>query len=124
MPTSVEHLKGNIKRLFEAGVPILVGTDAPNPGTMHGASMHVELELLVDAGLTPKDALIGATSRAAACFDLKDRGRIAEELRADLLLVEGNPCADIKATRNIVGVWKSGVSVDLGDPSKQNGEAR
>ena len=91
---------------------ILAGTDVPNPGTAHGVSMHRELELLVQAGLTPQEALAAGTSRPADCFGLDDRGRIAPGLRADLLLVRGDPTTDILATRDIVAVLRSGVRVD------------
>lgn len=101
-----------ISQLQAAGVPILAGTDAPNPGTTYGASLHGELELYVEAGLTPVQALIAATSAPAAAFHLSDRGRIAPGLRADLLLVNGHPDEYIKATRAIVAVYKSGTEVD------------
>jgi imidazolonepropionase-like amidohydrolase len=101
-----------VRKLKAAGVPILAGTDAPNPGTLHGASIYRELELLVKAGLTPVEALIAATSAPAAQFRLSDRGRIEPGRRADLLLVKGDPTADIKATRNIAQIWKGGVEVD------------
>ena len=99
-------------QLFRAGVPILAGTDAPNPGTAHGVSLHRELELLAAAGLSPLEALRAATSGPASAFGLDDRGRIAPGLRADLVLVEGDPSVDIKATRRIVGVWKRGRPID------------
>ena len=70
------------------------------------------MEYLVEAGLTPEQALVAATSAPAAAFHLTDRGRIALGLRADLVLVNGNPTEDILATRDIVAIWKSGVSVD------------
>jgi imidazolonepropionase-like amidohydrolase len=101
-----------VRQLKAARVPILAGTDAPNPGTTHGASLHGELELLVRAGLTPLEALAAATSVPADRFHLDDRGRIAPGMRADLFLVEGNPTADIRATRRIAGVWKLGVAPD------------
>jgi imidazolonepropionase-like amidohydrolase len=101
-----------IRQLKAARVPILAGTDAPNPGTLHGVSIHRELELLVKAGLKPAEALAAATSVPARQFRLTDRGRIAVGLRADLLLVKGNPTIDIKATRNIARVWKGGAAVD------------
>ncbi len=101
-----------IRQLKSAGVPILGGTDAPNPGTSHGASIHRELELLVQAGLTPLEALASVTSVPARIFGLTDRGRIAPGLRADLVLVQGNPDTDIMATRDIVYIWKCGVPVD------------
>ena len=101
-----------IAQLRDAGVPILCGTDAPNPGTTHGATMHDELALLVRAGLTPVAALTGATAAAARVFRLDDRGRLAPGLRADLLLVDGDPTADITRSRHIVGVWRGGERLD------------
>lgn len=74
--------------------------------------MHGELELLVRAGLSPLQALRAATSVSAKAFRLTDRGRIARGMRADLLLVDGDPTTDITATRGIAGIWKGGVAVD------------
>jgi imidazolonepropionase-like amidohydrolase len=111
-PTSCEAPLATIRQLRAAGVPILAGTDAPNSGTAHGASMHEELALLVEAGLTPLEALVAATGAPARAFRLSDRGRIAPGLRADLLLVRGDPTVDITATREITGVWKAGRPVD------------
>ncbi len=102
----------SIRVLHEAGVPILAGTDAMNPGTTYGASLHRELELLTEAGLTPAEALASATSVTADVFGLDDRGRVAEGLRADLVLVNGDPTEDIRNTRQIIGVWKDGVRAD------------
>jgi hypothetical protein len=81
-------------------------------GTAHGASLHGELALLVRAGLAPAQALAAATSLPAKRFGLGDRGRIAPGLRADLLLVDGDPTRDITATRAIAGVWKNGYAID------------
>lgn len=102
------HAQAAVAALHRAGVPILAGTDAPAPGMAHGVSLHHELELLVLSGLTPPQALAAATSRTARAFGFHDRGRIATGLRADLLLVNGDPTADIRATRDIAGVWKLG----------------
>jgi imidazolonepropionase-like amidohydrolase len=102
----------SVRQLLDANVPILAGSDAPNPGTTHGAALHRELELLVQAGLTPIQALAAATSAPAKAFGLDDRGRIAKGLRADLVLVDGDPTRDIAATRRIAGVWKGGAGVD------------
>ncbi len=111
-PRSVAVADAAIKQLLAAGVPILAGTDAPNPGTAHGISLHRELELLVHAGLTNTQALAAATGTPARVFGLKDRGRIAAGMRADLLLVSGDPTVDITATRAIEGIWKGGVRFD------------
>ena len=108
-PAGMEIALANVRALFEAGVPILAGTDAANPGVTHGVSLHRELELLGQAGMPNIDVLRTATSNAADAFRLHDRGRIAEGKKADLVLVNGDPVKDVSATRDIVGVWKDGV---------------
>lgn len=100
-----------IRQLVQAHVPILTGTDAPVPGSTYGATEHVELALLVHDGLTPVQALASATSVPAQTFHLDDRGRIRSGLRADLVLVQGDPTTNILATRDIVAVWKRGIRV-------------
>ncbi|HSM17699.1 MAG TPA: amidohydrolase family protein [Gemmatimonadales bacterium] len=109
---SFENALENVRRFHEGGVRLLAGTDVSNPGTAHGISLHRELELLVRAGLTPVDALTAATRAPAEAFGLDDRGRIAPDLRADLLLVRGDPTRDIRATLEIVAVIRGGVQVD------------
>lgn len=107
-----KYAEQTVARLKAAHVPLLAGTDAPNPGTSHGVSIHRELELLVRSGLSPQEALASATSVPAAAFHLDDRGVIAPGKRADLLLVSGDPMQDITATRDIISVWKLGVEDD------------
>lgn len=113
---SVDDVLATVRALHDAGVPILVGTDAsaPDPslgGLAHGASVHHELQMLVRAGLSPVEALAAATSVPARHFGLTDRGRIAEGLRADLLLVDGDPTSAISDTLNIAAVWRRGSKV-------------
>jgi imidazolonepropionase-like amidohydrolase len=112
---NLEHIsyadnEADLRALHDAGVPLLGGTDAN--GAQAGAILHTELELMVNAGLTPAETLADATSVPAKVFSLDDRGRIAPGLRADLLLVHGDPTKDIRATRDIVAIWKQGVPVD------------
>ncbi|HET9031834.1 MAG TPA: CIA30 family protein, partial [Dokdonella sp.] len=102
----------NVRRLHATGIPILAGTDAGNPGTTHGASLHGELELLVQAGLSPEQALRAATSVPAEVFGMTDRGTIEIGKRADLVLVDGDPSQDIRASRAIETIWKNGFVVD------------
>jgi imidazolonepropionase-like amidohydrolase len=105
LPSFIAQLKRNINHgqpdhcmismtaippLAAPHVPILAGTDFGNPGTTAGASLHGELEYLIEAGLTPVQALVAATSAPADSFLLRDRGRIAPGLRADLLFVDGD----------------------------------
>lgn len=107
-----EYACAATKALHQAGVRLLAGTDSPGPGTAYGLSMHVELQLLTECGLSPEEALRAATSIPAHEFNLIDRGRIQAGRRADLLLVKGDPSKDIRATRDIVGVWIAGRGVD------------
>lgn len=119
-PQALAAPKAVTAALRKAGVPILAGTDAGNAGTLYGISMHRELAALVEAGLSPAEALAAATSAPAAAFRLGRRGCIARGCKADLLLVEGNPAADVRATRHIVEVWKDGQSANpLRDARRQ-----
>jgi hypothetical protein len=103
-----------VRALRDAGVDILAGSDVSEPlpmlgGLAHGASLHRELQLLVQGGLTPIEALRAATSVPARRFSLADRGRIVPGARADLLLVDGDPTATISDTLWTRGVWRRGV---------------
>jgi imidazolonepropionase-like amidohydrolase len=110
---SVPDVLASALALHQAGVDLLAGTDASAPvpflgGLAHGASVHRELQYLVQAGLTPAEALRAASSTTARRFALPDRGRIAPGQRADLLLVSGDPTASISDTLNIRAVWRRG----------------
>ncbi len=111
--TNYAPARATVTALYEAGVPILAGTDANHasgaPAVIpHGESLHHELELLVDAGLSTVDALRAATSLPAQHFGLTDRGIIQPGRRADLVLIDGDPITDISATRNIKRIWCAG----------------
>lgn len=108
----------SVRVLHAAGVDVLAGTDAGNPGTAHGASLHGELALLVRAGLSPIAALRAATSLPAKRFGLDGRGRIKAGARADLLLVDGDPTRRITDTRRIVAVWKNGARLHADTAAK------
>ena len=107
--------RASVTAMHRAGVPILAGTDANTaPGAPaavpHGSSLHRELELLVEAGLSTREALRAATVLPARYFGLADRGVIAPGLRADLVLIDGDPLADITATTRIARVWCAGIA--------------
>jgi imidazolonepropionase-like amidohydrolase len=106
-----------LRQLAAANVPVLAGTDTGLSTAAlgvigYGATLHAELELLVDAGLTPTQALAAATSAPAQAFRLADRGLIRPGMRADLVLVHGDPTIDIRDTRNVVAVWKRGIRLE------------
>ena len=111
-PDAMRRVLDRVGALHAAGVPLLAGSDAPNPGTAHGASVHREIELLVRAGLSPVEALHAATAAPADAFGLDDRGRIAPGMKADLVLVRGDATRDVRATRDLAGIWKDGVRVE------------
>lgn len=113
LPVDLAAAEAAVRSARTAGVRLLAGTDAVM--WLHGIGLHRELELLVRAGLTPSEALTAATAAPAEAFSLADRGRIAPGLRADLVLVDADPTADIRASRAIAGVWKRGERVSRED---------
>jgi imidazolonepropionase-like amidohydrolase len=100
----------SLAALHAAGVDILAGTDANPyaPDIPFGAGLHRELRLLVAAGLSPVEALRAATATPADRFGLTDRGRVRPGLRADLVLVAGDPTRDITDSQSIDRVWRAG----------------
>lgn len=108
-------VEDTVRRMYNKGIPLIVGTDANHTNSMnyvtHGSSIHKELELLTRAGMTTREVLKAATALPAKVFNLEDRGSIEAGKRADLLLVKGNPIEDIEATKNIQNVWINGVEV-------------
>lgn len=108
----LDNALANVAALHDAGLPILAGTDFPNPGTAPGPTLLLEIELLARAGLDPLDALRSATSLTADTFGLDDRGRITPGQRGDLILVPGNPTTNVTHLRNLTTVWKNGYPID------------
>jgi imidazolonepropionase-like amidohydrolase len=100
----------NLKTLSDAGVLIAMGTDTgTNEGQWQGYFEHVELEMMVMAGMTPMQTLVAATSGAARAMKLdRELGAIQPGKAADLLVLNGNPLTDIRATRQIHSVWIAG----------------
>jgi imidazolonepropionase-like amidohydrolase len=100
----------SVKQLYGMGVSILVGTDSNQSfiNVRHGEAFNREIDLLAEAGMQPVEILNAATQLSAKCFQLDDRGVIAEGKRADLVLVEGDPTQDIKTLRQVKKVWKRG----------------
>jgi imidazolonepropionase-like amidohydrolase len=110
------HATSAVAAFRMAGKRVLVGTDANDDQGApfhppYGESLHEELSRLVQAGLTPVEALQGATLLAADTFGLDDRGAITTGRRADVVLVAGDPTQDIAATRDIRGVWIGGTRI-------------
>ncbi|MBK81453.1 MAG: hypothetical protein CMQ43_11160 [Gammaproteobacteria bacterium] len=98
--------------LHQAGVPLLAGTDAGGFGIIPGASLARELELLVEAGLTPHDALASATRIGAEVLGFDDAGRVAPGYRANLTLLPDDPLQDVGAVEHPAGVMIRGEWLD------------
>ncbi|PYS46058.1 MAG: amidohydrolase, partial [Acidobacteria bacterium] len=100
----------NLKVLADAGAPIALGTDTgTNLGQWQGYFEHVELEMMVKAGLTPMQALVAATGGAARVMKLDQHsGTVQPGKWADLLVLNANPLEDIRNTRKIDSVWIAG----------------
>ncbi|KAI1801326.1 hypothetical protein F4811DRAFT_555934 [Daldinia bambusicola] len=112
--TTYENVLANVRSLYEAGVPILAGTDAvgstlPIVYIPFGDTLHQELVNLVDIGMTPAEALRAATLVPATVHRLNDRGAIRPGLRADLVLLNSDPLVNISNTRDIAKVWVGGI---------------
>ena len=105
----VPLLQANLLAVHKAGITVAAATDAGNTGTLHGASMHRELALMVGAGLSPAEALVCATRNGAILMKReKDLGTLEPGKLADLVVLDGDPLADIANTKRIRLVMKGG----------------
>ena len=105
----LEVAKRNLKTLVDRGVRIAFGTDTGPPARFQGFFEHLELELMVEAGLTPMQALVSATGDAARCHQRAGQfGTLAPGAAADLLILGANPLDHIRNTRSIEQVWING----------------
>ena len=111
-PEYYQNAENAVKLLHESGVTILAATDANSgfyaPAVEYGTSMHCELELLVQSGMTPTDVLASATSKVADVFGIDNIGTIEEGRRAVLILIKGRPDKNITDTTKIKQIWIDG----------------
>ena len=106
---SLEVAKKNLKTLVDRGVRIAMGTDTGPPARFQGFFEHLELEMMVDAGLTPMQAIVSATGDAARCHGRAGEiGTLATGAAADLLILNANPLDNIRNMRNIDAIWING----------------
>jgi len=110
---SKEELQSETKRLYDAGVPILAGTDPPNVNINYGTDLYKEMKLLSAAGIPNLDVLKSATSNIADNFNLKNKGYLKEGFIADMILIDGNPIQDMQDIGKLINVWKKGKPVSL-----------
>jgi len=105
-------LKQSVAKLSAAGARIVLGADTGLRDHIFGYAEQKELEFMVEAGMTPSEVIVAATSRAAAFMGLADRGVLAPGKRADLLVLDANPLDDIRNTRRIAKLYLAGAEVD------------
>jgi len=99
----------NLKRLTEANVPVVLGTDGNQPW-----APHQEMESMAVSGMTPMQVIVASTSRAAAFLRLNNQGAIQAGKSADLLVLDANPLDNITNTRRINAVYHKGQMVNRG----------
>lgn len=98
----------NLRRVYQAGIPIAVGTDAGNPGSLHGPAIYSELDAMQAAGIPPEELLVMATSNGARALGRDDIGTIAAGKVADIIILSENPIEDVKNLRHITHVVRAG----------------
>ena len=98
----------NLRRVHRAGITIALGTDAGNPGTLHGPSIYAELAAIQAAGIEPAELLVMATRNGARAMGREDIGTIAAGNIADLIIVSESPLQDVKNLRHITHVMRAG----------------
>ncbi|MGH9399605.1 MAG: amidohydrolase family protein [Thermoanaerobaculia bacterium] len=110
------HSFSNLKRVFDAGIPIAMGTDAGNPLTLHGPSVYAEMEAMQAAGMTPAQVLVASTRGGAMAMGReRDFGTVETGKEADLVVVAGDPTVDIRNLRKIRFVVRAGVVRSAGE---------
>lgn len=98
----------NIRRLRDGGVSIAMGTDTGPPARFQGYFEHMEMHMMVDAGMTPMEAIRASTGIAAECINVHDIGTLEPGKWGDLIVMGANPLDNIENTKSIESVWIAG----------------
>lgn len=98
----------NLKKLADAGVTIVMGTDSGVAARFPGYFEHLEMEMMVLAGMTPMDVIVASTGGSAKALKLEGIGSLTPENWADFIILDRNPLEDITNTRSISSVWIAG----------------
>ena len=107
-PTPSSVALANLRTVWDAGIPVAMGTDAGNIGTLHGPSVFREMAIMTQAGLTPLQVLRSATLNGAKAMGIADIGTLAAGKRADLVVLDADPLADVQNLSRVHRVIKDG----------------
>ncbi len=108
MAASYRTMQENLRRVHAAGIPVVLGTDAGNPLTLHGPAVYPEMEAMAAAGLTPMEVLVASTRNAARAMGREDFGTVEPGKIADLVVLDRDPLADISNVRSVRLVIRGG----------------
>ena len=103
-----DQFLSEVKKMYEAGIPILSGTDPPNAGINYGTDLYKELELISESGIPMLEVLKAGTSNVTKAFGLENAGFIKVGFVADLILIDVDITEDIKALNSSKTIWKDG----------------
>jgi imidazolonepropionase-like amidohydrolase len=106
---TTDLMLANLKKLYDAGISIVVGTDAGNPGTLHGISIFDEMEMMQEAGIPAEDLIVMATKNGAESMRrLNDFGTIERGKLGNLIMMNEDPAEDISNMRSLTHVMIKG----------------
>ena len=105
---ALEVAMANIKALNDGGVRIAMGTDTGPPARFQGYFEHMEMQMMVDAGMSPIEAIRASTGVAADCMGMGDIGTLEPGKWGDLIVLDANPADDIENSKTIASVWIAG----------------
>lgn len=107
----------NLKKLYDNGVTIAVGTDAGNPGTLHGISIYDEMEAMQNTGISANNLIVMATKNGAMAMNrIEDFGTLEKNKMADLIILDRDPSKDISNMRSITHVMRGGLIRPVNEP--------
>lgn len=121
---ALEVARRNLKKAADAGLLVVMGTDAgPFPERFPGYFEHLEMEMMVESGMTPAQVLRAATGDAARAMKVEGVGILTKGKWADFVVLDRNPLADIRHTRSISSVWIAGNQVEASGPARGAGRS-
>jgi imidazolonepropionase-like amidohydrolase len=107
-PKPSQVMLDNLRKVWDAGIPVVMGTDAGNVGTLHGPSVFREMDYMTRAGLTPLQVLKSATANGALAMGMKDIGTIEAGKLADLVVLDADPLVNVQNLSRVRTVVKDG----------------